>query len=229
MAGRVTKEYNERRKEILDTAEKLFFTRGYDSTSVDSIIDTIKVSKGTFYYYFKSKEELLDTLAFERAQTAFAEIDAIVFENELNALERMNLYFRQSKSWKLENREMLKALIKMLYAPSNLLLREKFMEKQLEMAKPTLTRIVKQGVDEGLFHTPYPGDISEILFTLFGNVGTSCSTLMLTVEEHPENIDLLLHKFEVYQDLFERVLGAPEGSIEFVDKAYLKKYLLDCK
>ncbi|MBN1576304.1 MAG: TetR/AcrR family transcriptional regulator [Chitinispirillaceae bacterium] len=224
MAKRIIKEYEKRRNEIFDAAKTLFFKRGYENTTVETIIDSVGISKGTFYYYFKSKEELLDALAHESAKTAFEKIDSAVFGNRLNALERMRLYFQYSRSWKLDNRDMLKALMKVLYTPSNLLLREKFMEKQIELLKPTLTRIIRQGIDEGLFHTPYPDDIAEILFSLFGNAGTSFSSLVLTVDEHPENIDVLLHKFKVYQDLFERILGAPEGSIEFVDRKYLKKY-----
>ena len=62
MAKRVTKEYGERRSEILAAAEKLFFERGYEETSVESIIEAITISKGTFYYYFKSKEDLLESV-----------------------------------------------------------------------------------------------------------------------------------------------------------------------
>jgi AcrR family transcriptional regulator len=227
VARRVTKDYEERRNEILNAAEKLFFSQGYEATPVESIIAAVNVSKGTFYYYFKSKEELLDALAQERAKKAFAYIDNEVFDNSLTAIERMKLYFDSSKSWKMDNREMLMALAKMLYDPANLILREKFMRQQLEMARPTLTRIIRQGVEEGVFHTPYPDDIAEMLFSIFGSAGAAFSTLASSADEHPENIDLLLHKFDVYQDLFERILGAPKGSIEFADKEYLRKYLLD--
>ena len=60
--ARITKEYYERKNEILDAAQELFLTQGYEKTSVDNIIKKVGVAKGTFYYYFKSKEDLLDKL-----------------------------------------------------------------------------------------------------------------------------------------------------------------------
>jgi len=59
---RITKEYHVRKNELLDTAQELFFTQGYEQTTVETIIQKVGVSKGTFYYYFKSKEDLLDKL-----------------------------------------------------------------------------------------------------------------------------------------------------------------------
>ncbi|MGB6371054.1 MAG: TetR/AcrR family transcriptional regulator, partial [Atribacterota bacterium] len=57
---RIIKKYDERRTEFLDTAQELFFTKGYEQTAVETIIKKMGLSKGTFYYYFKSKEDLLD-------------------------------------------------------------------------------------------------------------------------------------------------------------------------
>lgn len=46
------------RKKLIDAAKKLFRTKGYKNTSVDEIADEALLSKGTFYQYFKSKENL---------------------------------------------------------------------------------------------------------------------------------------------------------------------------
>lgn len=59
---RIVKEHEERKNEILDTAEILFEEKGYDKCSVNDILNRIGIAKGTFYHYFKSKEELLDAL-----------------------------------------------------------------------------------------------------------------------------------------------------------------------
>ena len=59
---RVVKEAAERRNEILDTAEKLFITKGYDKTSTNDILDRVGIARGTLYYHFKSKEEILNAM-----------------------------------------------------------------------------------------------------------------------------------------------------------------------
>ena len=53
---RIVKEHEERKNEILDTAEILFEEKGYDKCSVNDILNRIGIAKGTFYHYFKSKE-----------------------------------------------------------------------------------------------------------------------------------------------------------------------------
>jgi len=224
MKKRSIKAYTERRNEILAVAGKLFFRNGYDATSVEAIIREAEISKGAFYHYFSSKDELLDTLALERAQAAFTVIDEQVFANDLNAIDRMILYFSLSKSWKLENRELLMAISRVLLSPQNIMMRERFFDKQRAIAKPTLTRIVRQGVEEKLFTSPYPDDIADILFSLFGTASVDILSLSLEVYDHPENISVMLHKMEVLQNVFERILGTPEGSIVFTDRNYLTKF-----
>jgi AcrR family transcriptional regulator len=55
---------NERRRQVLETARRLFAERGYHATSIHDIIDAADIARGTFYLYFESKraifEELLD-------------------------------------------------------------------------------------------------------------------------------------------------------------------------
>ena len=59
---RTAKPAPQRRAEILDTAQRLFITRGYQSTSVEDILTQIGIAKGTLYYHFSSKEEILRAL-----------------------------------------------------------------------------------------------------------------------------------------------------------------------
>ncbi len=51
------------RERIIDTAWKLFHEKGFSETTINDIIREAGISKGTFYYYFRSKDNLLDTLS----------------------------------------------------------------------------------------------------------------------------------------------------------------------
>lgn len=57
------KKVNNRIK-ILNAAWKLFEEKGYEETTVDEIIEATQTSKGTFYHYFKSKEDLLSLFSY---------------------------------------------------------------------------------------------------------------------------------------------------------------------
>ena len=57
------KKGEKRKHELLKIAYEMFLRRGYENTSVDEIIAKAQIAKGTFYYYFRSKDNLLDTLS----------------------------------------------------------------------------------------------------------------------------------------------------------------------
>lgn len=54
------------RDHIVEAADQLFYRQGYDHTSFSDIADTVKISRGNFYYHFKSKDEILDAVIKER-------------------------------------------------------------------------------------------------------------------------------------------------------------------
>ena len=59
-----------RRQAILDTAEALFFERGYEETSVQDILDAMELSKGGFYHHFESKMAVLEAVSARRARSS---------------------------------------------------------------------------------------------------------------------------------------------------------------
>ena len=63
---RIVKEPEVRKNEILDAAEQLFTVKGYEAATVNDILSAVNIAKGTFYYYFKSKEDVLDALVERR-------------------------------------------------------------------------------------------------------------------------------------------------------------------
>ena len=59
---RTSKPAAQRRDEILDVAQHLFITKGVQATSVEDILKEVGIAKGTLYYHFSSKEEILRSL-----------------------------------------------------------------------------------------------------------------------------------------------------------------------
>jgi len=62
MARTVGSAAEETRRRILDVARRLFVERGYAGTSVQDIAEQVHMTKGSLYYHFSSKEELLHAL-----------------------------------------------------------------------------------------------------------------------------------------------------------------------
>jgi AcrR family transcriptional regulator len=212
---RVTKEYDERLKELLDTAQRLFFQKGYEKTSVNHIIDAVGVAKGTFYHYFKSKEDLLDQLVTRFTAGSLEEAKKVMKRKGLNAVERMNRFFIKIKDKKVENKELMKMLMKVMYTDENLIFRHKVFKKSIALMTPYFAEIVKQGIDEGLFQPQDHEETAELIFTMALNLNETVVRLLLDAEAHPENIDKIDRKIKAYYRGMERMLGAAEGSLSF--------------
>ena len=65
---RITKDPEERRQEIIETAMHLFYEKGYEKTSIGDIAKAIGVAQGICYRYFPSKEALFDSTVDQYAQ-----------------------------------------------------------------------------------------------------------------------------------------------------------------
>ena len=66
------KESEQRRNEFVDTAERLFHKNGIVETTISSIVKELDVAKGLFYYYFDSKEDVIDAIS-EKYNSVFNE------------------------------------------------------------------------------------------------------------------------------------------------------------
>lgn len=213
---RISKDYDERKKEIIDTSLKLFLTHGYEDTSVNLIIETIGISKGAFYYYFKSKEELLDAIVEKRNKDIIERMVCFIEDKNLNAIEKINSIFQQAVREKAETKETLHLIYRVLLDPKYLIIRHKMEKKNVESLAPILKLIIEQGIQEGLFKLTHAEEIAEMLIKL----NSVLSDAILTLYQQNDmqlSPDKAIYLTNIYQMAVERILGAPEGSIKLYD------------
>ena len=77
VAERKSRQKADLRQEILDAAQDLFVSQGYESVSIRKIAEKVEYAPGTIYLYFKDKAEILDTLAARTFQKLQARLEAI--------------------------------------------------------------------------------------------------------------------------------------------------------
>jgi TetR/AcrR family transcriptional regulator len=68
LADRKEREREQRHSDIISAAEHLFFSRGYDSVSMNDIAKEVELSKATLYLYFKDKEALYFAIVLRGAR-----------------------------------------------------------------------------------------------------------------------------------------------------------------
>ncbi|NEW04744.1 TetR/AcrR family transcriptional regulator [Paenibacillus sp. SYP-B3998] len=158
---RIAKDPLERRNEILDAAMELFNTKGYEHTSVSDIVKKVGVSQGTFYYYFKSKEEIANT-AHERSLSArLFFVKNVIEDTSLSALEKLRKVLLQG----FPTPESDKVILEYLHDESNSVLHQKWLVAKITAFTPYLTEIVQQGIKEGVFRLDLDtsGEVTEFL------------------------------------------------------------------
>ncbi len=158
------KNPEDRKEELIDAAEILFSEKGFNETSVDDICDEVGVAHGLFYYYFDSKEGVIESITERLIRELESNLDEIVEETEMRADEKfirfLGLSFQRKKK-----RPYLASYFSKKDSP---LVYYRLFEEIVNMLTSYLTEIVEQGIDEGVFHTEYPEQ--TIQFWLYGRL-----------------------------------------------------------
>lgn len=213
-----------RKEELLEAATDLFLEKGYRDTSVSSIVKSIGVSKGTFYYYFESKEDVVDGLVEKFSRPIYRKIDNIIASSLLNSLEKINNIFTAWMQMELDDKETVRKIFYLVYEPENLRLRNKIQKNAVEETAPKITKVVRQGVEEGSLDTPFPGEVGSMILWIGMELEEEMANDLLSGEQGVSS-KKYLRKFKAYENAIERMLGAPEGAIKLIEEEELRKFL----
>ena len=225
MARIVNKEeYEVRRNEILDAAQRLVYTKGYDQMSIQDILAEVHISKGAFYHYFDSKQALLEALIERWTKQVIQLLTPIVRDERLPAQEKLHCVFDAAARWKTERKDYLLTLVNVWYAEENAFLRLKAQAAVLPLIAPLITTIICQGVQESVFHTAFPEQVSQIIFSLLQSFGDTLVELISQQEFNSETLQHLETLSASHQDAVERILGADSGSLPLFDTTILREW-----
>lgn len=197
---RLAKSAEERKNEILDVAEQLFVEKGFDNTSTNDIINEIGIARGTLYYHFKSKEDILDTIVERIRREKIAQAAAIVADRKIPLLERLT---GSVLALNIEGGVGFEVL-EQIHKPQNALLHQKMNERIINGVVPVIAKLIEEGNATGIFDTKYPLDAVEMI-------------LIYSVTAFDELAGLSPAEIEKKSKAFiyhtERILGAKEGSL----------------
>lgn len=198
---RNVKEAEERKNEILDAVDELFGQKGFDGTSTNDILEKVGIARGTLYYHFKSKEDIMDAL-IERYHVQL--VDAakkIAANNSLPVTQRL---LQVIKALHI-NHKGGKEIIEQMHKPQNALMHQKTQKAILNGITPILAELVKEGMETGVFDTPYPYESMEMVMT-YAN-GVFDGDMEMTDEEQTKRI-------EAFAFNMERLLGGKNGTLK---------------
>ncbi len=222
---RVIKHPDIRRAELLDRAAGLFLRHGYDNVSLNGLIADAGVSKGAFYHWFPSKDALIAALAERSARQAFAGVEDAVTDCSGDALARLNALLQAGfdVNMKMGGPEQLAAMVSLL-RPDNAHLYGRILTVEEELFLPLLTRLISDGVAEGIFDTFDPGGVADMIYGLAARTNSNILDVLGAAEESARDraIDVLTTRFRIHGLAIDRILGLPDGSIATLTRAQVE-------
>lgn len=224
--ARTVKDNSTRRNQILDVAQQLVYTKGYEQMTIQDLLDTLNISKGAFYHYFDSKPALLEALIERMIDEVKKIIQPIVDDQRLTALEKFERYFDTVSRWKTAQKDFFLAILRVWYNDNNAIVRQKVLTTGTRLIAPVLSSIILQGIQEGVFTNPYPDRIGEVVFTMMMGFSDNLAQDILNWNTETDNFSHLENTLAVVTDALERVLGAQKDSIHLIDRAVLKEWLI---
>jgi AcrR family transcriptional regulator len=201
---RIVKTYEERRSELLAVAGELFASQGYQATTIDAIIRKTGVAKGTFYYYFKNKQDILEALASESVARIVEQARSVAEAQGISALEKT----RRILGNRGPSRIVDSTVMENLHMPENRELHERINVETIQLFAPVLAKVLEQGIDEGVFDVERPLETLQILL--------AGSLFLLDSGIFPWSRDEVAARQRAMQILVERAMGLEPDSLSFI-------------
>lgn len=206
----------DKRQAILATAEELFLSNGYEATSVQDVLDVLHISKGGFYHYFATKEEVLRLLIDQRASRAAA-YTAEGLTSAKSDMARINAVLRGFVPARREEASFLRMLMPLIERTEGRTIAMLYQDALLEHFMPLLTDEIHKAAGNGTVCPPVRGMEETILhltnrcwMAAAAEVSRSCRN------GSPIDSGALLTLLERYRRAVEVLLDAPYGSVELL-------------
>ena len=212
-----------RRDSIIRTAEKLFFERGYDETSIQDILDALSISKGGFYHYFESKIALLEEICRQRAAVGLERIRSELFSGKLSPVQKLNLLLGTLHLFNRESPQFTALVLKISYVDCDVHFREQTRSYMLENLRPMVDEVIAAGIADGSFFTRHPGQIAGILLMLGCDVNDETCRILAENPDNPDCVIGIMELLNAYRDVVENLLGAGFGTIFLFDVEHLMR------
>jgi AcrR family transcriptional regulator len=210
-----------RRDAIVDVAERLIRTSGYEQMSVQAVQDELGVSRGAIYHYFDSKSALLEAVVERMTDAVMSAVEPISDDPELSAPAKLQAVFRAGGQWKSRRRELMLALVSAWFSSDNAIVRERLWAIANARLVPLLAAIVRQGKDEGSITATHPDHAAAILVGLLEASGNEISRMFVAGLDGRVSMEEVAAAAAAYNEAVERILGITPGSFQIVDQPTL--------
>lgn len=192
---------------ILDALQELLENKNIQSISVSEIAQTAGIGKGSIYYYFPSKEAILEALIARSYEMPLETARQLSSQTSIPPFTRMAMIFqacRNSSSAFLSQ----KNTPTTSDAQEKSFIHQKYLSHLILEMKPALTEIIKQGIELGEIHFDKPAALAEIVLIVLA-IKFDNTIVPSSKDEIEDTIQALIM-------LLEKGTDNPAGSLNFL-------------
>lgn len=200
----------DKRTLILNALQELLREGRAGTASVADIAKKAGIAKGGMYYYFKSKEEALDALAWRQYAEVIETCRQALAASDADALSKMKMLLFIYRSTAVDS-----AVDHFLHQPQNAAIHQKSMADIVQGLSPLLADILRQGDTEKLFECAEPRRQAEIILSFL--------VFLLDPGLFPWTDEEVGEKMRAFSQFLEKGLLAPAGSFAFLHENWTKQ------
>lgn len=191
---------------ILDSMQKLMLKKDTRSISVSEIAREAGIGKGSIYYYFKSKEEIVDAVIERSYSDAIRQAQELVQTPGLDALTKMEIIFRTCRDSSIElSRQEAGSYMEL---QQSALLHQQYIYIMIRNLRPILADIIRQGNQEGTISCSSPDEVAEIVLII----------LTIKFDTYLSNSDLTQTQktLDVFTYMLETSFQIEKGRLDYI-------------
>jgi AcrR family transcriptional regulator len=200
---RIKKKPEERRREIVSASRDLFLRKGYENTTMQDVMATLLIAKGTVYHYFKSKEALLEAVVDDMVSEYLAVVEKSLNNFRGTALDTMRVLIAAGRIAP-DQLDTLNAI----HTSGNTELHLRLLAVTISRLAPLYAKVISQGCEEGVFCVDHPLECAEMVLA-----GVQFLTDIGCYPWHQHDLQ---RRVRSIPSLIENQLRAPKGAFSFL-------------
>lgn len=197
----------DKREIIFNAMEQLMEKMSYGEISVDAIAKQAGIGKGSIYYYFKSKDEILYSLIEQSYRRAMREyFDSMRSKTDAPALDKIKSLFHSVIKEDFSGNE--KNLLITLNLNGDMAIHSKMKYAAVQEISPVLAELLQQGIQEGSIKTDTPKESAEMIVAVL--------TFFFDDTTFPHDKKGIQNKLKIFAGVLETCLKTEPGSFDFL-------------
>ncbi len=193
---------------ILDALQQLLLDRTLQNISVSDIAAKAGIGKGSIYYYFPSKDAILDALIRRNYEAPLQTAKKLADQTDIPPFTRMAMLFQACRSSSAAFLKQGGEENRVVSLQESAYLHQKYLNYLISELKPNLAKIISQGIETGEIHFDYPEALAEIVLIVLG-VKLNNTFVSTTPEDCEYTIRGLI-------SLLEQGTGVPKGTLNYL-------------